>query len=262
MEKIKVFLSDPQILFREGIHFILSGEEDFDVIGESTSNEEAFKMIETNIPNVAVLSMYDLQTDGPEITRRIKRSLPSVSVILTTDKKEDEKIFTAMRSGASACIVKDIDPDQLLNVIKTVAQGSVPLADELFKPELASLALTEFRDLAALNEQVDNLLANLAPKESQILTEIIANNTINQIATKLDINEENIRRNLRLILNKLVANDQARAIIEAAQRSLPAIISGVRRQTGVSPEFITRTEFNEFKESLMERLKAIIGQLK
>jgi DNA-binding NarL/FixJ family response regulator len=55
MEKVKVFLSDPQILFREGIHFILSGEEDFEVTGETTSNEEAFTLIEANPPNIAVL---------------------------------------------------------------------------------------------------------------------------------------------------------------------------------------------------------------
>jgi len=54
MEKIKVFLSDPQVLFREGIHFILSGEEDFEVTGETTSNEEAFAFLEANPPNVAI----------------------------------------------------------------------------------------------------------------------------------------------------------------------------------------------------------------
>jgi two-component system, NarL family, response regulator DevR len=262
MEKIKVFLSDSQVLFREGIHFILSGEDEYEVIGESTNNEDAFKSIETNIPNVAVLSMQDPRASGPDITRRIKRSFPSISVILTTDKKEDEKIFAAIRSGASACIIKDIDPDHLLNTIKSVAQGNIPLADDLLKPELASMALTEFQDLAALNEQVDNLLANLAPKESQILTNAAAGSTLDQITAKLDINEENVHRNLRLIFNKLVANDQARAIIDAAQRSLPAIIRGVGRKTGASAEFVTRAEFNEFKESLMERLKAIIGQLR
>jgi DNA-binding NarL/FixJ family response regulator len=262
MEKIKVFLSDPQVLFREGIHFILSGEDDFEVTGETTGNEEAFSFIENNIPNVAVLSMQDPRTGGPDITRRIKRTLPSVAVILTTDKKEDEKLFAAIRSGASACLTKDIDPDYLLNTIKSVAQGNVPLADDLLKPELAAMALTEFEDLAALNEQVDNLLANLAPKESQILTSVAAGNTLEQITAKLDINEENIRRNLRLVFNKLVANDQARAIIEAAQRSLPAIIRSVGRKTGKTSEYITRAEFNEFKESLMDRLKAIIGQLK
>ena len=262
MEKIKVFLSDPQVLFREGIHFILSGEDDFDVTGESTDNEDALKNIEANIPSVAILSMNDARFGGPEIARRIKRSLPSVAVILTVDRKENETLFAAMRSGAGACLTKDIDPESLLNVVRLVAGGDIPLTDDLLRPELAAMALAEFEDLAALNEQVDNLLANLTAKESQILSGIAAGETLGQITAKLDMTEETARRNLRLVLNKLVANDQARAVIEAAQRSLPAIIRGVGRKTGKSSEYITRAEFNEFKENLMDRLKDFLGQLK
>ena len=69
MEKVKVFLSDPQILFREGIHFILSGEDDFEVTGETNNNEDAFKLIEANPPNIAILSMRNGKYTGPQITR-------------------------------------------------------------------------------------------------------------------------------------------------------------------------------------------------
>lgn len=261
MEKVKVFLSDPQVLFREGIHFILSGEDDFEVTGETTSNQEAFTLIETNPPNIAILSMQDAKASGAEITCRIKRNLPSISVILTLDKKEEEKIFAAIKSGASACITKDTDPEYLLDIIRVVAQGSYPIMEELLLPGLASMVITEFEDMAALNEQLDNLLASLAPKETQILTAIAAGSTIEQVAVKLDVNEETIRRNLRLVLNKLVSNEQARAVIEAAQRSLPSIIGGPVKKGGKAAEYVTKAEFNEFKDTLMERLKSFIGEL-
>jgi len=261
MEKVKVFLSDPQVLFREGIHFILSGEDDFEVTGETTSNQEAFTLIETNPPNIAILSMQDAKASGAEITHRIKRNLPSISVILTLDKKEEEKLFAAIKSGASACITKDTDPEYLLDIIRVVAQGSCPIMEELLLPGLASMVLTEFEDMAALNEQLDNLLASLTPKETQILTAIAADSTIEQVAVKLDVNEETIRRNLRLVLNKLVSNEEARAVIEAAQRSLPSIIGGPVKKGGKAAEYVTKAEFNEFKDTLMERLKSFIGEL-
>ncbi|MHB8105003.1 MAG: response regulator, partial [Dehalococcoidales bacterium] len=185
-EKIKIFLSDPQVLFREGIHFILSGEEDFEVIGETTGNEEALSLIETNPPNVAILSMQDTKADGTSITSRIRRNMPSVFVILIMDKKEPDKVFNSLKSGASACLTKDTDPEQLLNVIRIVAQGSLPIIDELFNPAVASLVLTEFEDLAVLNEQFDNLLANLTPREKQILTLISTGSKIEQITVKTD----------------------------------------------------------------------------
>ncbi len=260
MGRIKIFLSDPQVLFREGIHFILSGEDDFEVIGETTSNEEAFILIEANPPNIAVLSMINGKYTGPEITRRIKRSLPSVSVILTMEKTEEEQLFAAMKSGASACLTKDSDPEYLLDIIRVVAQGSHPIIEALLIPGLASKALVEFEDLATLSQQLDNLLASLTPREFEILRSIAAGKEIEQVAAELDINEENIRRNLRLILNKLVSNDQSRALIEAAQRSLPSIIGGAARIGGTSAEYVTREEFTRFKESLLQRLKIFTGK--
>ncbi len=260
MEKIKVFLSDPQVLFREGIHFILSGEDDFEVTGETTGNEDALSLIETNPPNIAILSMYDPKADGADITRRIRRNMPSVFVILIMDKKEPERVFIAIKSGTSACLTKDTEPEHLLDIIRVVSQGSLPIMDELFDPAIASMVITEFEDLAEINKQFDNLLANLTPREMQILAAIAAGSKIEQIAVKLDINEDTIRRNIRLILNKLVSNEQARHIFEAAQRNLPSIIRA-GRGNGKSTEYVTKAEFNEFKDHLTERLKSFIGEL-
>lgn len=259
MEKIRVFLSDPQVLFREGIHFILSGEDDFEVTGETTSNEEAFPLIEANAPNVTILSLQDTATDACETTRRIRRSLPSVSVILTMEKKDEEKIFQAIKCGASACLTKDTEPDFLLNVIRVVAQGSLPIVDELLLPGLAARVLEEFKDVVTVNRQVDNLLANITSKESQVLSAIAGGSSLEQTAAKLDITEEAVRRNLRMVQNKLVNNDQAHTVFEAAQRSMPILIRSKASRDAAAGQYVTRAEFNEFKESLMARFKSFIS---
>ena len=261
MEKVKVFLSDPQILFREGIHFILSGEEDFEVTGETTSNEEAFTLIEANPPNIAVLSMQDKKSSGTDIARRIKRSQPSVSVILTMEKKEDEALFEALKSGASACLTKDSEAEQLLDIIRVVSQGSNPIIDELTTPGVAAMALAECENLNALNEHMDNLLARLTQKESQALGGLAAGGTMEQVAAKMSSSEDAVRRHLRMILNKLVTNDQAELVIEAAQRSLPSIVRSPLKKGGKPMDYVTRAEFNEFKDKLMERLKTMLGEL-
>jgi len=260
MDKIKVFLSDPQILFREGIHFILSGEDDFEVTGETTGNEEAFSLIETNSPNIAILSLNDSKASGLDITRRIRRNFPSVYVILTEDKKEPEKSFQAIKSGASACITKDTEPEHLLDIIRVVAQGSVPLMEELLNPVIATMVIAEFADLEELNQQFDNMLARLSPKEQQVLAAISAGGTIEQLTTKTDMNEETIRRTIRLIFNKLISNEQARNVIEATQRNMPPFLRP-GKGAGKSADYVTKAEFNEFKEQLMQRFKSFIGQL-
>jgi DNA-binding NarL/FixJ family response regulator len=259
MDKVKVFLSDPQILFREGIHFILSGEEDFEVTGETTSNEEAFNYIDANPPNIAVLSMRDKKS-GPEITRRIKRSQPAVAVILTTEKRDDEQIFEAIRSGASACLTKDTEPEELLDIIRVVSQGSLPILEELMTPGVATLALAEFENLKDVNERMENLLARLNQKESQVLSLFASGSSIEQVAAKLGAGEDAVRHHLRQVLNKLVANDQAEAVIEATQRSLPPLMRPLKKD-GRAVDYVTRAEFNEFKDTLMERLKSLLGGL-
>ncbi len=261
MEKAKVFLSDPQILFREGIHFILSGEDDFEVIGETTNNEDAFTHITANPPNIAVLSMHNGKYDGPEITCRIKRSLPSVAIILIMEKANNDLLFLAMRSGASACLTKNSDPEYLLDIIRVVSQGSLPILESLLIPEIASKIIADFEESSQLSSQLDNLLAALSHQESEILKSIASGNAIEQVAGDLDMTEESIRRNLRSILNKLVANDQSRTLFEAAQRNIPALMQNLTRTQGAAGDYITREEFNEFKESLMERLKSLIGEL-
>jgi DNA-binding NarL/FixJ family response regulator len=259
MEKIRVFLSDPQVLFREGIHFILSGEEDFEVTGEATGNEEALPLIEANPPHIAILSLQDTATDGCDITRRIKRNLPSVSVILILEKKAEEKIFQAIKCGASACLTKDIEPEYLLNIIRVVAQGSLPIIDELFLPGLAAKVLIEFKDVATINQQIDNILANLNSKESLILSAIAGGASLEQAAAKLDISEDVIRRNLRMVQNKLVNNELTHTVFEAAQRSLPMLIRGKGTRDAGTGQYVTRTEFIEFKESLMARFKSFVS---
>jgi RNA polymerase sigma factor (sigma-70 family) len=261
MEKVKVFLSDPQILFREGIHFILSGEEDFEVIGETTSNDEAYTLIEANPPNIAVLSLPDKKTPGPDMARRIKRSLPAVSIILTINKKDDEYVFEAIRCGASACLTKDIDPEQLLDIIREVSQGALPIVEELFSPGVAAMVLADFENLNELNKHMDNLLADLTEKEKQVLESITGDNTAEQVAAKLGISEDNVSRHLRQILNKLIANDQAQVVIEAAQRSLPSMIRRPLKKGGKTTDYVTKAEFDEFKDHLMERLKSLLGEL-
>lgn len=260
-EKIEVFLSDPQVLFREGIHFTLSGEEDFEVTGETTNNEDAIACITDNPPTVAILNMKNGKLDGATATHRIKRSFPSMSVILIMDGEDDELIFSAIKSGASACLTKDTDPDYLITVIKEIVQGGQPIIEALLMPKMASRILEEFEAVSVLSEQLNNLLASLSPKEAGVLNSIAADNKIEQVADKLSSDEKTIRGQLRSIVNKLVANDQARVLMEAAQRSLPSIVSRAALAGKYEADYITRSEFNDFKENLMERLKSFIGEL-
>ena len=258
MEKINVFLSDWQVLFREGIHFTLSGEEDIEVIGEATDNEEALNSIEALPPTVAVLNADRGKPSGIDITRRIKHGLPSVSIVLATDSDNEEQLFSAMKSGANAYVAKDIDPDELVGIIRKAAQGGYPISEALLKPGIASRVIDEFEVSALISDETGGLLAHLSSREDRILHYIADGNSIEQLTQALGINEEAIRRHLEHILTKLVANEHSREVIAAAQSNLPAITSKAKPGKPEA-EYITKDEFTEFKQSITKRLKSMTG---
>ncbi len=261
METVSVVLADWQVLFREGIHFTLSGEEDIEVIGEVTDGEEALSFIEANPPRVAILNADRGELSGIEVTGRIKQNCPSVSVILIMDSDNEEQLFSAMKCGASACLTKEIDPLDLVNIVRKVAQGAYPISEALLRPGIASRVVGEFETSSLISKEVNNLLARLSPRESEILGHIADGSSIERVSQALGTNEEAIKHHLDLILTKLVANDHNREVIEAAQSHLPSIISRARLAGKPEADYITKEEFTEFKESLMERFKSFTSEL-
>ena len=260
MEKISVFLADWQVLFREGIHFTLSGEEDMEVIGEDTGNGKALAFIETNTPQVAILNVNHDKLSGIEATHHIKQNLPEVSVILVMDSDNEEQLFAAVKSGASACLTKDVEPEVVVNTIREVVQGGQPISEAFLRPEIASRVLGEFEVFASIGEQVDKLLAHLAPREAEILRHIAEGSAREQMAKTLEISEEAISHKLQSVLHKLVANEHKLRLLEAAQGGLPAVSRiGFSGKPGV--EYITKEEFAAFKEGLKEHFKSLSGEI-
>ena len=259
MEKITVFLADWQVLFREGIHFTLSGEEDFEVIGEAVTNEEALKSIEATPPRVAILNANDSEPSGVDVTRRIRHNQPSVAMILIMDKENEEQLFAAVKGGAHACLTKDIDPDELVNIVRKVAGGASPINEALLRPEVASRVIDEFEAFHSLSMQLGNLLASLSHNEAEILRHIADGNLIEEVVKALGISEEEVSRQLEIILYKLVANNHSREVIEVVQGKQPLMVPQAG-EPGV--EYITKAEFKAFQEGLSERFESFFQRVK
>jgi len=259
MNRISVFLSDWQVLFREGIHFTLSGEEDIEVIGEATSSAEALKAIQTNPPDVAVLNTNHDKLEGIRVAGYLRQNFPAVAVLLIMDNDDDEQLFMALRSGASACLAKDADPADLIEAIRAVAGGERPITDALLRPVIASRILDEFEEFGIIDEQVDNLLAKLTPGETELLHQIANGTPVDRVCQALNISEAEASRSFGFIVSKLVTNDYVRQVLAAAQAGL--LPAGIRnRLAGAgATEFVTKDEFTAFKESLRERFRSLTG---
>jgi len=255
MEQISVFLADWQVLFREGIHFTLSGEEDLVVTGEATSNAEAFDLIMKNPPRIAIININHGNFSGVNLTLSIRQNLPSVSVVLVTDVDDMNHRYAAVKCGAAACITKDIGPDELVNLVRKIAEGNDLMSQIIFSPEIAERILEDFNSFTQMNTEVHSLLAKLSSRESEILSNISAGHTPGEIASALGITDEAVNKSLGIIRQKLETNERSRAILEASQKAMTSEIEKTKSDTS-SEEYITRDEFNAFKENLKEHFRA------
>jgi len=262
MSSITVFLSDWQVLFREGIHFTLSGEEDVEVVGETTSSLEALEAIKAAPPRVAVLNADHEDFAGIRAARYIRQNIPSVAVLLIVDSLNDEHLYQVMKSGARGCLTKETDPVDLVDTIRVVAAGNQPIADLMLRPEMSARVVADFDQFAAISQQVDNLLPGLTQGESEILRRIAQGNPAEQVCRALSIRQEDLSEHLQRILTKLVTNDHIRQVMAAAQEGRLANMFQARTSAKPAEQYITRDEFVAFRDSIWERFRAAIDEIK
>lgn len=255
MDKTSIFLSDWQVLFREGIHFTLSGEEDLFVTGETTSNKDALEYILKNPPRIAIININHSEFTGMNLTRNIRRDLPRVSVILVMETDNEDQVYSALKCGAAACVAKDIDPEELVSLVRLVAGGADPASRSVLRPGIAVRILDDFESFSSLSSEMDNLLSNLTAREVDILHRIAAGGTPEEIAVAMGISGDEIGESTGIIRQKLVVNEHSRELVEAAQKGMTSIINRARR--GKTGDYITREEFESFRNSLKEHFKAI-----
>jgi DNA-binding NarL/FixJ family response regulator len=218
-EITRILIVDDHALFRVGIANILGREPDFEIVGEADDSRSAVdRAIETS-PNVILMDLSLPAPGGIETTQRIKRELPSTSIIVLAVSEDEDALFDAIKAGAAAFILKDVGPDDLVTIIRRVVSGEYLINDKVFaKPSVASRVLKEFRELAVYGQEAAPIFAPLSPREVEILDNIAQGMTNKQVAYALSISEQTVKNHMSSILRKLSVNDRTQAVVYAMRQ--------------------------------------------
>ena len=146
---IKVLLVDDQELIRQSLSFVMSKQEDIEMVGTAGNGLEALEAVETLQPDVVLLDIRMPEMDGVECTRRIKQAYDWIKVIVLTTFDDDEYVFDALRYGASGYLLKGISVDGLANAVREAARGGSIIA-----PDVASKVLQMFSRMAQGDSQI------------------------------------------------------------------------------------------------------------
>src|SRR5947208_16861850 len=167
----KVFLLDDHEIVRRGLHDLLETEDDFAVVGEATTADQALNRIPATQPDVAVLDVrLGGETEsGIEVCREVRSRHPEVRCIMLTSFADDEALFAAIMAGASGYVLKQVRGSDLVDAIRRVGRG-----ESLLDPALTGRVLERLRAKPARDE-----LAQLTDQERRIL-DLIAEGSTNR----------------------------------------------------------------------------------
>jgi DNA-binding NarL/FixJ family response regulator len=217
--KTRVVIVDGHTLFRRGVRNILELEDDIEVVGEAGTGREALTTVQESTPDVVLMDLGIPAPNGIETTQRLKRELPHTGVIVMASNDDEDQLFEAIKAGAAAYVLKDIDPTDLIAIIRRVRAGEYLINDKVFsKPAVASRVLKEFRELAVYGSEAQPIFAPLSPREVEILDNIAQGMTNKQVAYALSISEQTVKNHMSSILRKLSVNDRTQAVVYAMRQ--------------------------------------------
>jgi two-component system, NarL family, response regulator DegU len=216
VDKITVIVIDEQELFRTGVKQVLSQYPGFDVL-DCAPGEDTMRLIETTMPNIALLGCRLSAHNGLDLGKRIARYFPNTRVIVLSPDPDDEDLFEVIKTSAVACLNKNASADDLLSTIRQASRGEYPINDTVMnRPTVARRVLRQFEEIASMGgKAMETVVAPLTARETQILNYVANGNTNKQIATSLQISEQTIKNHVSAILRKLNANDRAHAVVVA-----------------------------------------------
>ncbi len=229
MEPIRLMIIDDHTLFREGVKALLSTTSDIEVVGEAGDGEIALRAFSSLHPDVVLMDIHMPGLNGIETTRQLLAADSRVGVIMVTMLEDDASVFAAMRAGARGYVLKGANPQEMLSVIRAVAEGQA-----LFGPAIAVRMARFFQEAAdsdrasagprsgaaVENRSFEGMtgsagFSELTDREREVLDLIAGGYNNTEIAQKLVISPKTVRNHITNIFSKLQVADRAQAIRRA-----------------------------------------------
>lgn len=213
MERIRVLLVDDHTIFRRGIASILRERTDLEVVGEASDGNEAVAKVKLLAPQVVLMDLSMPQCGGLEATLRLQAEAPEAQVLVLTVSDKESDLFGAIKAGAKGYMLKESEPEELVEAIHHIARGGV-----IVSPAMAAKLLSELRRDREPEATGDTTA--LSPREVEVLQEIAKGASNKAIAATLFITENTVKTHLRNIMEKLHLANRSQAAAYAVQAGL------------------------------------------
>ena len=214
MDKIRVLVSDSEVLFREGVRALLKIYKDIEVVGVVTSGEEAIEMAKEKAPDVLLMDIDMPVTCSAEVTHRIRMENSDIKVLLFSQHEDKEHVLTGLKAGANGFLPKRATASDLISAILTVHRGNYFLY-----PSIATIMVSDY--LQHINHPGSpDPYDKLTYREREVLRLIVEGHSGPEIASLLGISINKVVEHKARIKKKLNIHNQTELVKYAIRKHL------------------------------------------
>ncbi|MEI3867525.1 response regulator transcription factor [Microbacterium sp. CCNWLW134] len=213
---LRVIIVDDEALMRHALAVFVRSAPDMEVVGEAADGAAAVHLCAELRPDAVLMDMQMPGVDGVEATRRIHEAFPEIRVIAVTTFSSVRYVVPALRAGASAYLVKDTDPDELVAAIRDVVDGSVVIS-----PSVTTELISSIRDGAGPTT-VESLADHeqLSDRERDVVVLLGRGMSNAEIAAELHLSEATVKTHLGNVMAKWGVRDRVQTLIRAARADI------------------------------------------
>jgi len=213
---IKLLICDDHAVVRSGLHMLLHGRYNIEVVGEASEGDEAIELAEKLKPNVVLMDLsMPHGKDGMIASKELKERLPEVNILILTMHDDEQYLFQAIKVGASGYILKNAPHEELVGAIAAVARGEAYLY-----PSATKLLMYEFLQQKAVEPVYDQAYLQLSEREKEVLTWLAKGYANKEIAQQLFISVKTVEAHKSNVMEKLGLKTRPELVKYAMQRGL------------------------------------------
>ena len=204
-QQVAIMMVDDHPLLRKGLRQLIELEDELTIVGEASSGAEALAIVDDCDPDLITLDLNMQGMDGIETLRALRLKGVSSRILMLTVSDNDEDVLEAIRSGADGYLLKDMDPDDLIEKIKEATLGKMVISEKLTQVLASALRKPE--------KKGSNLLSSLTSREYEILKLISKGLSNKLIARELDISDGTVKVHVKHLLKKLDLKSRVEAAV-------------------------------------------------
>jgi DNA-binding NarL/FixJ family response regulator len=206
-----VIVADDHLLTRAGLRAVLTGDSDFDLVGEAANGGEVIALCRSLRPDLILMDVRMPDMDGVEATRAIKRACPLTTVLILSMFEDPELLLAAVRAGAAGYVLKGSSEAALRAAMSDALAGNFPIDPHLVRDVMRRVAADTTASVAVAEPDL------LSAREHQVLVLLARGYTNREIAEQLVITPSTVKVHVEHILAKLGVSDRTQAAVQAIE---------------------------------------------